>query len=94
MCHDENYLACQGSSTIETCTVGLKRHRDTCSVGKEISTGEMFGEAMLCMVLKHSEVSSMEEFEVKCDGGVNVNFTKAKEKVMQADPEWVKQLLK
>ena len=93
VCHDETYLGCRSGESIATCTRGLVKFRDSCASKQKIRTMEALTEAMACMVLKHSKVSTVEEFEKKCNGGMNINITKAKSKLEAADPDWVLELL-
>ena len=94
ICHDDVYLGCRNDETIEVCTKGLVEYREPCAKNKNIDTMEALTESMGCMVLKHSNVETIEEFEAKCNGGMNINITKAKEKVEKADHDWVLELLK
>ncbi len=97
-CYDKNYRSCVGDLTIETCTVKLKQHRDTCANGIEVVTDKLVSKSMICMLQKHLDIPAFNDVEVKkieakC-GGFNVSFTKAKEELMKKDPEWIKELLK
>ncbi|WP_045856711.1 hypothetical protein [Teredinibacter purpureus] len=94
ICYDDVYLGCRNGETIEACTKGLVQHREPCVKNRNIDSMEVLTEAMGCMVLKHSDVETIEEFEAKCNGGMNINITKAKEKVEKADHDWVLELLK
>lgn len=94
ICYDDVYLGCRNGESIEACTKSLVKHREPCAKNKNIDSAEVLTEAMGCMVLKHSGVETIEEFEAKCNGGMNINITKAKEKVEKADHGWVLELLK
>lgn len=93
LCHDAEYRSCQKSKTIEACTIEVKKYRGMCSNNNSISDPDALKKSMMCLVVKHSKSSSIQEFEKKCNGGVNINITKASEKVKLKDPEWVRKLL-
>lgn len=93
LCQDESYRMCQGAESVEACTLDAKAYRESCSDGTPIYTSESLLERLECLVVSHKEVTSIEEFEASC-GGLNINLTKAGEKVGQMDPEKVEQLLR
>ena len=37
--------------------------------------------SMACLILKHSKVETIEDFESKCNGGMNINISEAKRKI-------------
>lgn len=92
LCQDESYRACQGAESVEVCTLNAKAYREPCADGVSIDTPEALPEPMECIILAHNGASSMEEFEARC-GGLNINLSKAREKLGNMEPETVKQLL-
>ncbi|WP_237067921.1 hypothetical protein [Microbulbifer guangxiensis] len=94
ICHDDRYLSCQKGASAEECTLQAKVYRDSCLADKEISDRESFGDAMQCLLFKHNGVSSFEEFEDNCNGGMNINLSKSKERIRnELTPSQIEQLL-
>ncbi|WP_067220436.1 hypothetical protein ACPUEK_02200 [Marinomonas gallaica] len=75
ICHDENYLSCQGDSTPRECIEEMKVFRDSCYKG-DMSTEKELRNAMTCVVKRHSKTSTIQEFGEKCGGGIDLNLTK------------------
>lgn len=94
ICHDDGYLNCRGNESIADCTRGLVKFRASCVTEGGIKTVKSFYQAVGCMMEKHAQTVTNVGSEKTCGKGINVNLSKAKQKVMKADPEWVVDLLK
>ena len=97
ICYSDEYRACYKGIEVEQCAIEIKKHREICITRLEGSdlNSAVIGMAK-CLVTSHAGGESFAEISDPCirEKGMNINITKNSQKIREADPKWVEQVLK